>query len=66
MILWGWGERVLTFDLAEHEHCQRCEQEQDFTLRLKYTYGHFYHLFRMGYLQAVPAHLPRLLPRLDS
>ncbi len=45
MILWGWGERVLTFDLAEHEHCQRCEQEQDFTLRLKYTYGHFYHLF---------------------
>ncbi|WP_155273467.1 hypothetical protein [Xanthomonas arboricola] len=45
MILWGWGERVLTFDLAEHEHCQRCEQHQDFVLRLKYKYGHFYHLF---------------------
>lgn len=45
MILWGWGERVLTFDLAEHEYCQRCEQKQDFTLRLKYKYGHFYHLF---------------------
>ncbi|WP_166767594.1 hypothetical protein [Xanthomonas euroxanthea] len=45
MILWGWGERVLTFDLAEHEYCQRCEQKQDFTLRLEYKYGHFYHLF---------------------
>lgn len=45
MILWGWGERVLTFDLVEHEHCQRCEQSQNFGLRLKYTYGHFYHLF---------------------
>lgn len=45
MILWGWGERVVSFNVEEHQFCERCAQERDFTMRLKYTYGHFYHLF---------------------
>lgn len=45
MILWGTSDWVLTFDLPQREHCQNCRQDQDFELRLKYEYGHFYHLF---------------------
>lgn len=45
MILWGTGGYVLNFDLSEREYCHKCEQDQDFILRLKYEYGHFYHLF---------------------
>ncbi|MGO1070147.1 hypothetical protein [Lysobacter sp. CA199] len=45
MILWGTGDCELTFDLSEREYCQKCQQDQDFALRLKYEYGHFYHLF---------------------
>jgi hypothetical protein len=45
MILWGTSNWVLDFDLSEREYCQQCQQDQDFGLRLKYEYGHFYHLF---------------------
>jgi hypothetical protein len=45
MILWGWGERVLGFDVEEHQFCENCRENANFRMRLKYTYGHFYHLF---------------------
>ena len=45
MILWGWGERIIGFDLEDHQLCQNCGQERGFKMRLKYEYGHFYHLF---------------------
>lgn len=45
MILWGWGERIIGFDLEEQQLCQHCGQDRAFKMRLKYEYGHFYHLF---------------------
>ncbi|RNF85085.1 hypothetical protein [Montanilutibacter psychrotolerans] len=45
MILWGWGERTVGFDVEEHQFCHNCEQDRVFNLRLKYEYGNFYHLF---------------------
>lgn len=45
MILWGTGERVVEFDVIERAYCAKCEQERDFFMRLKYEFGHFYHLF---------------------
>lgn len=45
MILVGRGARTVGFDILERHPCERCDCEQDFALRLKYQYGHFYHLF---------------------
>jgi len=45
MILWGWGERTVGFDIQEHQFCQNCGESRGFEIRLKYEYGHFYHLF---------------------
>jgi hypothetical protein len=45
MILFGDGERIVTFAVEERHHCECCARDVDFTMRLKYRYGHFYHLF---------------------
>lgn len=45
MILWGWAERIVEFGIEERQHCTRCGEDRDFRMRLKYGYGHFYHLF---------------------
>ncbi len=45
MILWGWAERTIEFDLRERQFCEHCAEIRDFGMRLKYGYGHFYHLF---------------------
>ena len=45
MILWGWGEHTVEFDIEERQFCERCGENRDFGMRLKYGHGHFYHLF---------------------
>lgn len=45
MVLLGEGERIYGFDVGEREFCEHCRQQRDFGMRLKYRYGHFYHLF---------------------
>ena len=45
MVLWGWAERTVDFGIGEHQFCPHCGEDRDFRLRLKYGYGHFYHLF---------------------
>lgn len=45
MVLWGWAERTVHFGIGEHQFCPHCGEDRDFRLRLKYGYGHFYHLF---------------------
>ena len=45
MVLWGSGERLFVFDVEEAQHCEKCGMDRNFQLRLKYRYGHFYHLF---------------------
>lgn len=59
MILFGDGERVVTFAVRERHFCERCACDVDFAMRLKYRYGHFYHLFgwvmRREYQLACPA-----------
>ena len=45
MILFGTGARLVEFDHVERRHCEHCGIDRNFVLRLKYEYGHFYHLF---------------------
>jgi hypothetical protein len=45
MILFGDGERIVSFDVEDRRFCEKCAQERDFFVRLRYRYGHFYHLF---------------------
>ncbi|WP_369944141.1 hypothetical protein [Xanthomonas medicagonis] len=45
MILWGWGERDVACGVEDRQFCARCAQERAFEMRLRYSYGHFYHLF---------------------
>jgi hypothetical protein len=45
LILLGTGSRTYEFDHVEREHCAKCDCEREFVLRMKYEYGHFYHLF---------------------
>lgn len=45
MILWGWAEHTVEFDIEERQFCECCGENRDFGMRLKYGHGHFYHLF---------------------
>lgn len=45
MIIFGTGGNTVELDVAEHMHCQRCQGNRTFGMKVLYRYFHLYFIF---------------------